>query len=228
MFGVRLHNESGALACHSARLVHVPIESRFDAYLDTMLLSNRKDIRLPLQNMNPMAKSHIPVLLDKCLSVDAEGIAENVVEETLASCVATADGQIYADLSNDDRNLRLGLVFADDAKGGWTDRIDVEFKNVFQNHGLLCKRGWIEVLLWSSDSDASSRESVEVAIELGTLQQQQQQVQMTALEHSQSARSLGDVLSQEAWVWKRYNKNHGQSTTQTNSLGTLCHRTLNY
>ena len=105
--------------------------------------------------------------------------------------------------------------------GGWTDRIDVEFKNNFQSHDLLLKRGWIEVLLWSSNPDAS-RETVELTVELAihraayTLQRQRQQ------QHSLSATSLGDMLSQEAWVWKRYNKNHGQPTIQNE----ICKDTL--
>lgn len=201
-------------------LYSVPVESRFDAYLDTMLMPNRKDIRLPLQNMNPMAKSHVPEILDDYLAIDAEGIAEKVMKDTLANG-RTMDGNMYSELLGR-VNLSLGLVLADDAQGGWTDRVNVQFTNDFQN-GFLWKRGWIDVLLWSSDTDAN-QETVEMAVELAIhrsafkLQQQQQQKQTEKQreesEHTVSMATLGDMLEQEAWVWEQYNKLHGHQAPQ--------------
>jgi len=45
----------------------------------------------------------------------------------------------------------LGLVVADDAAGGWTNRYTVEFTTRFES-GQTLKRGWLTVVLWTSES----------------------------------------------------------------------------
>lgn len=182
-------------------LYNVPIESRFHSYLDTMLQPNRQDIRYPLQNMNPMAKAHVPELLDQYLDLKADEIAKQVVEEVA--------GHPYADIFASD-NLSLGLVLADDALGGWTDRVDVEFKNTFQTQAML-KRGWVEAILWSSDK--ATAPTVRLPVELA--------IHRTAyiLQHNTCPTTLKEMLDQEACVWKQYHSDTSSSTGRTDLEG---------
>ena len=57
---------------------------RFRAYLRTMIDPHTRDLRLPLVNMNPMGKEHVPRLIDELLDLDAEGIARQAVERAAA------------------------------------------------------------------------------------------------------------------------------------------------
>jgi hypothetical protein len=53
--------------------------TRFDAYLATMRDSATGDLALPLVAMNPMAKEHVPALLDRYLAADTDGKAGRAV-----------------------------------------------------------------------------------------------------------------------------------------------------
>ena len=101
------------------------------------------DLDLPLVDMNPMGKEHLPALLDRLLEMGAETIG---AAATAAARPATADVP---------GAFRVGLVVADDARGGWTDRHCVELGHRFEG-GALYRRGWIVGLLWSSESPSEA------------------------------------------------------------------------
>ncbi|CAB9500174.1 expressed unknown protein [Seminavis robusta] len=163
----------------------MPKEFRFQAYLDTMLV-DLIDIRYPLGNMNPMAKAHVPALLDELLGQNVEEAAQESLDKVLASYPP----DLFA-------NLSVGLVMADDAQGGWTDRLDVAFKNAFRNQSLL-KRGWIEAILWSSDNDPDQLKSLaQSSVELATHRV------AYMLQKGKACITLGDMLDQEAWVYEK-------------------------
>jgi len=155
---------------------------RFSAYLKTMVNSDGTDVRLPpLVAMNPMAKEHIPALLDALLALDAEGTAGRACAEA-ASQVATAPG-----------NFKVGLVVADDLLGGWTNRYTAEFSHRFETH-LAYKRGWLSAVIWSS-----------VPPSLRTVREEAMAVIFRAayvLEHG-AALNLGGMLAQEGHVMAR-------------------------
>ncbi len=65
--------------------------------------------------MNPMGREHVAELLDALLALDADGIAARTAADAAAG-LADAPG-----------DYKLGLVVADDLKGGWTNRYDYEF-----------------------------------------------------------------------------------------------------
>ncbi len=112
---------------------------RFRAYLETMVNSDGTDVRLPpLVAMNPMAKDHVPTLLDALLALDAEAVA------------AQATAQAKDNLADAPGDFQLGLVVADDLMGGWTNRYASEFSGLFEGH-LAYKRGWLSAVLWSSE-----------------------------------------------------------------------------
>lgn len=168
-------------------LYSLPVQSRFGAYLDTMYLPNRQDLRYPLANMNPMAKAHVHAFLDQLLEQNAEDAAQEMLEE-----VVTNFPQLLS------LDLSLGLVVVDDAQGGWTDRVDVDIKNTFQRQGML-QRKWVEAILWSGDEKDSEsliprvKSTVALAIYRTACSQKEGNVIAT----------LGDMMKQESWVWKQ-------------------------
>jgi hypothetical protein len=127
---------------------------RFEAYLTAMLNEARDDVRLaPLGVMNPMAREHVASRLDEWLALDADAIGAQAVAE-VASRVAEIPG-----------SFRIGLVLADDARGGWTNRHAVAYGNAFEDEATR-KRHWLSALLWSSEpaSAKAARESVLIRV----------------------------------------------------------------
>jgi hypothetical protein len=107
---------------------------RFQTYLKTIVNETGDDIALaPLVAMNPMGKEHCNALLENYLALDAERIAEEVLAEFPTNT-----------------NLRVSLVLVDDAKGGWTNRTDYEYKLRTQLGAGLKRSGWLSVMLWTS------------------------------------------------------------------------------
>ena len=64
--------------------------TRFRAYLRTMIDPHTRDLRLPLVNMNPLGKDHVPQLIDELLSLDADGVARQAMEQAAAAQRAVA------------------------------------------------------------------------------------------------------------------------------------------
>ena len=112
---------------------------RFRAYLRTMLDVTGQDLRLPLVAINPMARDHVPALLDALLALDAENVA------------AQALAEVAAQVEHVPGTYRVTLVIADDLMGGWTNRYACEFTHRFPSHpGYQCD--WLTGLLWSSEA----------------------------------------------------------------------------
>jgi hypothetical protein len=122
---------------------------RFGAYLRSMLTPDGKDLRLPLVAMNPMARDHVPALLDDFLALAADEEAARTVNAALP------------ELADVPGFFKVGLVVADDLKGGWTNRYATEFTQRFENAPLE-KRGWLVGLLWSSEPASLERVREEV------------------------------------------------------------------
>jgi hypothetical protein len=113
---------------------------RFSAHLRTMVNADVSDLRLPpLTTMNPMGKDHVPTALDELLTLDAEGIALQAITEA-SNHLTGVPGK-----------FKIGLVVADDTGGGWTDRYTTEFGGRFENKHSI-KRGWLSVILWTSEA----------------------------------------------------------------------------
>jgi hypothetical protein len=151
---------------------------RFREYLQTMIDPDTRDLRLPLAAMNPMARDHVPVLLDELLALD--------VEHT-AAC-AVAEGAVQ--LTEAPGSFRVALVLADDALGGWTNRTTTDFSHRFEDHALL-KRGWITGILWTGDKP--SRETVRDEILTCIFR-------VDHVQRHGSARTLREMLAQEGRV----------------------------
>lgn len=146
---------------------------RFQSYLKTMVNETGDDVALaPLMAMNPMGKAHCNALLKAYLALDAERLAEEAL----------------AELSTD-ANLRVSLVLVDDAKGGWTNRTDYEYKLRTQLAATLQRSAWLSVMLWTSA--LPSAESVVEATRT-TLRRA-----LYVLTHGDPA-TLREILQQEA------------------------------
>ena len=127
---------------------------RFNAYLSTMVNADSSDLRLPpLATMNPMGKDHVPTVVETLLALDADDVAVQAVAEA-SKQVADVPGK-----------FKVGLVVADDAAGGWTNRYTSEFTNRFENKHMF-QRGWLSVMLWASEalSVEAVREEVLVSV----------------------------------------------------------------
>lgn len=80
---------------------------RFYRYLGVMLNHDGTGMELPpLVLINPMAKDHVTALLDALLALDADGVAGRAASEAAAG------------LADEPGAYKLGLVVADDLKGG--------------------------------------------------------------------------------------------------------------
>jgi hypothetical protein len=127
---------------------------RFQSYLKAMV-SGDGDLALPLSGFNPMSKVHVADLLDRLIAMDAEAIASDAVRESvdrLSGVERLCGMPVY----------RFGLVIADDAQGGWTNRYLYEAKDRFENrYGL--RKGFITASLWSSEEPEAERVRLETA-----------------------------------------------------------------
>ncbi|HEV3339687.1 MAG TPA: hypothetical protein VG125_05005 [Pirellulales bacterium] len=164
---------------------------RFREYLRTMRNDDGSGLDLPpLVTMNPMAREHVPAMLDELLAIDADGIGARAVAEA-ASDLAPAPG-----------DYKVGLVVADDLKGGWTNRYASEFKIRFPELSVSpdgiqpptpkwSQHTWLTGVLWSSEpvSPRAVREAVLTAV-----------YRAAYLQQHGHARTLSDRLVQEGWV----------------------------
>ena len=148
-------------------LYDVPLGwTRFEKYLEVMT-GGTQEVVLPLMVMNPMGKPHVAATLDALIALGAEEVA--------AAAIADAERR----LSQLGCQLRVGLVVADDAQGGWTDRFLTETSQRFDKQGKATS-GWTVVLCWTSQawSAETVREEVLASI-YRTLHVQRQGVPAT-------------------------------------------------
>ncbi|MEO0537311.1 MAG: hypothetical protein AAF215_26075 [Cyanobacteria bacterium P01_A01_bin.123] len=154
-------------------------QERFRIYLETMLNADASDVELlPMATMNPMGQAHIPAMLDTLLAMNAEAIASLAIAETLNQ---------FDDVA---MVCKLGLVIADDQMGGWTNRYTSEFSSRFeiQNH---LKRGWLAVILWTSEVPSVQKVREETLITL---------YRVTYIQRHGFARTLQEMLNQEGYA----------------------------
>lgn len=118
---------------------------RFQTYLAAM--RDGDELALPpLGIANPMARPHVAERLDALIAQGAEAAAERALAYAEAR-LAGVDGWV-----------RVGLVVADDAMGGWTDRYLSEARQRFLKEYAPgpgadgVRWSWTTVLLWSSEA----------------------------------------------------------------------------
>lgn len=161
---------------------------RFRAYLRTIMNENRDDVAIPpLVAINPMARDHVPNLLDEYLALRADELAADALEETVANLRAIAG------------DYTISLVAIDDLKGGWTNRYAYEY-NFRRTHkeragkAFVDRAHWLVAPLWSSEPASLERALRAVA------------VAAFRLEHSLAigpARTVAEILRQEGYALAR-------------------------
>ena len=115
---------------------------RFNKYIATMRDGATGNLRYPLVAMNPMGKEHVPALLDDWIALGADEFAQRAVADA-ATGLQSVPGE-----------FKVGLVIADDLKGGWTNRHLYDFAQRYHTKGLH-RRGWVTGLLWTSETPSA-------------------------------------------------------------------------
>jgi hypothetical protein len=151
---------------------------RFKAYLANLIDKDADDIKLPLSAMNPMGKDHLPAFLDALLAMDAETAAARAVERCGRA------------LAGEPGSYRVCLVVSDDLGGGWTDRHASELAHRMDPRAMH-KRGWVTVILWTTESYTPAKVEAETAACL---------FRAAYAGRYGYAKTLGDVMKQEGYA----------------------------
>lgn len=113
--------------------------NRFQTYLKHLQGTSKKDMELPIASFNPMAKEHVLDQLETLQSMQAEYLAQQVIEK------------INSDLNRkENRVIKVALNLADDLKGGWTNRFTTDYDSKFKLNALVT-RGFCTPIFWSSE-----------------------------------------------------------------------------
>lgn len=117
---------------------------RFRRYLETVTGGTDDIVFPPLVAMNPMGKEHVAAHVAALLDLGAE----RVVAETLAA--------IERELADLPDSCSFGIVVADDAQGGWTNRYftDLGLRTSFAR---LLRQRWCTALYWTTDPPSIAR-----------------------------------------------------------------------
>ena len=111
--------------------------ARFQAYLSLLQGDTKGDLALPISGFNPMAKAHV---LDKLRELKALN-AEKIMSETLADAFPKQKNAPV---------FKVALTLADDAQGGWTNRLTTDFDSKFKLNALI-NRQFCTPVFWTSD-----------------------------------------------------------------------------
>jgi hypothetical protein len=165
---------------------------RFREYIKTMVDADTGDLALPLVAMNPMGKDHVPALIDEYLSLGAEEIAEEAVQQARAKAPALQT-DVWRATASAVAGYRVALVVSDDLKGGWTNRWASEYSHRIEG-AAITKRGWLVGILWTSEpaSAQNVRDAVLTSIHRAEYLQT----------HAVPA-TLGEMLDQEGYAMAR-------------------------
>ncbi|WP_165246234.1 hypothetical protein [Paludisphaera soli] len=136
----------------------------------------------PLVALNPMARDHVPALIDALIGLDADRLAAEAVNEAAAL------------LADEPGEYRIGLVVADDVGGGWTNRWACEHAWAAGSPAAI-RRGWLAGVLWSSEpaSARAVREAVLTPIHRAAHVQRHGQAKTLREFLAQEGRALADA-----------------------------------
>ena len=165
-------------------------KERFRKYLRTLVDKTGADVEFPpLVAINPMARDHVPTMVDALIALDADAIAAQALDE------AARDLAEHAGKSASPLTLRSSLIVVDDFnRSGWSNRFSMEC-SMRMGCNPQSKRSWITGVIWSSETPPDARavrESVLTAAYRAAY----------VLAHGRP-RNLRDLLAQEGWTLTR-------------------------
>jgi hypothetical protein len=125
---------------------------RFRNYLRTLVDDTGDDVEFPpLVGINPMARDHVPAMIDALIALDADAIAAKALAETAAD---------LADLAGKAGNtltFRSSVIVVDDFnRTGWSNRFTLEY-DMRMGCNPQGKRFWVTGVLWSSETPPTPR-----------------------------------------------------------------------
>lgn len=123
---------------------------RFRNYLRTLVDATGDDVEFPpLVAINPMARDHVPTMIDALIALEADAIAAQALAE------ADADLVEHAGKSANALTFRSSLVVDDDFnRGGWSFTMEYDMRMGCNPKG---KRFWVTGVLWSSETPPTAR-----------------------------------------------------------------------
>jgi hypothetical protein len=163
---------------------------RFRSYLRTLVDDTGDDVEFPpLVAINPMARDHVPAMIDALIALDADTIAAQALAE------AATDLAEHAGKSAEALTFRSSLIVVDDFnRGGWTNRFTTEYEMRMGCHPQG-KRFWVTGILWSSEAAPTVR-----AVRESVLTAAYRAAYVLA---RGQPRNLRDLLAQEGWTLAR-------------------------
>lgn len=153
---------------------------RFQNYLQLLQGDTNGDIELPIGGFNPMAGEHLVSKLDELTSINAEAIAEEVLQD------------INQILPQSREVFKVVLNVADDLKGAWTHRYSTEYDSKFKLYALM-NRNFCTPYLWSSETYSKDK-IVSIVSE--------SVYRCVYCRGQHNLKTLEDFVSQEAFVYK--------------------------
>ena len=120
---------------------------RFRNYLRTLIDDTGDDVEFPpLIGINPMARDHVPAMIDALIALDADAIAAKALAE------ADADLAELAGESAKALTFRSSVIVVDDFnRTGWSNRFTMEY-DMRWGCNPQGKRFWVTGVLWSSET----------------------------------------------------------------------------
>jgi hypothetical protein len=163
---------------------------RFRNYLRTLVDDTGDDVEFPpLVAINPMARDHVPAMIDALIALDADAIAAQALAE------AAADVAEHAGKSATAQKFRSSLIVIDDFnRSGWSNRFTMEYA-LRMGCNPQDKRFWVTGVLWSSETPPTARavrETIQTAAYRAAY----------ILAHG-CPRNLRELLAQEGWTLAR-------------------------
>lgn len=154
--------------------------ARFQEYITQLQGSTKGDLAIPIMGFNPMAKTHLLEKVRTLISLKAEAIAKEHLNEWSENFP-----------SSKDIHLKVALNVADDLKGAWTNFYTTDFDSKFKINALV-QRHFCAPHFWASevyDPPMIRQRILQYALRT-----------IYWIEHPR-LQTLEDHLSQEQFVW---------------------------
>lgn len=123
------------------KLYNLPrTKKRFDAYLQLLQGTSKKEMIVPIAGYNPMGKDLAVEKLEQLIALQAE----ELLEKELQKFNKTLE-------SKNHRIIQVAINLADDVEGAWSNQYTTDYKSKFEIAALL-KRNFCTPYFWTSEN----------------------------------------------------------------------------